>query len=307
LWQGSGTARAAGTKGADVTLIVSYISEEFVALASDRRITEQRMDGTVVRREDTENKAIVLAGSSLMGYTGLAELDGVRMEQWVTETLVRVDPDSYFSVLASEAEAAVSATGLPLKDQGLAFVTVGYFDLQTDPSGGLHPITTAVSNALGDCSYGIWTPSPEFSILRTPPLSPGDFRLDAFGTLPPRGVLDETVDLVKRYRKRHPDRILGVLQLMVDFARRVADRFEGVGKDVSVSVLPRVAIPASEIIVPAASGFPTDPIVALTCMFVPEERDAEKADVYVPATVGPGMATRGGERWSDRRPPGWKD
>jgi hypothetical protein len=52
-----------------VTLIVPFMSHEFVALASDRRIT-WKIGGASKRWEDTENKAIVLVGQFIMGYTG---------------------------------------------------------------------------------------------------------------------------------------------------------------------------------------------------------------------------------------------
>src|SRR5436190_4683981 len=78
---------------APVTLIVPFMSREFVALATDRRITWQ-IGGASGRGEDTENKAIVLAGH-LMGYTGFARLGGLKTEQWVVEKLGGVDPPSY--------------------------------------------------------------------------------------------------------------------------------------------------------------------------------------------------------------------
>jgi hypothetical protein len=131
-----------------VTLIVPFISEEFVALASDRRITWE-IGGASTRWEDTENKAVVLAGHFLMGYTGFARLGGVKTEQWVVEKLVGVDPSSYFSVLAAEAEPVVRAMKQPLERSGHAFVAVGYGRFRTDPAA-LHASAVTVSNALGD-------------------------------------------------------------------------------------------------------------------------------------------------------------
>jgi hypothetical protein len=72
---GSTTSREREGKGVVVTLIVPFISEQFVAVASDRRIT-WLIGAAPARWEDTENKAIVLAGHFLMGYTGFARLGG---------------------------------------------------------------------------------------------------------------------------------------------------------------------------------------------------------------------------------------
>jgi hypothetical protein len=291
---------------APVTLIVPFMSSEFVALATDRRITWQ-IGGASGRWEDTENKAIVLAGHFLMGYTGFARLGGVKTEQWVVEKLGGVDPPSYFTVLAIEAEAAVKALGHPLERSGHAFAAVGYGALRAEGSGELHPFGVTVSNALGDGEYGTWAPAEEFIARKTPLLlRADDFRLNAFGMSPPRDVIDETVDLIRRYRKHYPDRVLGVLQLLVDLVRGVADRCEGVSRDVSVSVLPRKAVPATAVAMPVASGLLRDPIETLTCMFVPDGSAVERAAVYGAATVQPGFMMRGAEIWTTK-PPWWKD
>jgi hypothetical protein len=136
-----------------VTLIVPFMSHEFVALASDRRIT-WKIGGASQGWEDTENKAIVLAGHFLMGYTGFARLGQVKTEQWVAEKLSGVDPPSYFTVLAAEAETAVKAMGLPLERAGHAFAAVGYGALRAEGSGELRPFGVTVSNALATASTG---------------------------------------------------------------------------------------------------------------------------------------------------------
>jgi hypothetical protein len=289
-----------------LTLIVPFMSHDYVALASDRRITWQ-IGGASSRWEDTENKAVVLAGHFLMGYTGFARLGQVKTEQWVVEKLGGVDPTSYFSVLAAETEDAVKALRQPLERSGHAFAAVGYAAVREEGSGELNPFGVTVSNALGDGEYGTWAPAAEFVARRIPPvLRQDDFRLNAFGMCPPRHVLDETVDLIRRYRKRHPGRVLGVLQLMVDLVRRTADRWESVSKDVSVSVLPRSAVPATEVSMPVSGGLLLDPIETLTCMFVRDGNAVEQANVYGPATVAPGFMTFGAEIWTTK-PPWWKD
>lgn len=65
-----------------MTLILGYISDQYAVLASDRRVTWIDSDGKVTLREDNENKAIVLTGQFIMGYTGFARLGGTKIEQW---------------------------------------------------------------------------------------------------------------------------------------------------------------------------------------------------------------------------------
>lgn len=273
-----------------MTLIVSYISEEFVALVSDRRVTWIE-DGVPVRWEDTENKAIVLGWQFVMGYTGFARLGGVPTDRWVIDTIGDAHPRTYFEVLASEATTAVKAMGEPLESSGHAFVAVGYAPEADDPTTP-HPLAVTVSNALGRGKYRAWDPTPEFSV-REIRLPPDNFKIGAHGMSPPRGVVEETIDHIRRYRKHHPDRTLGVLQLLIDLVRRTAEESEGVSKDVSVAVFPRRAFPARGLMMPTSSGLLVDPIDELTCIFVPERASAERGEVYGPATVSRGERTHG--------------
>ena len=189
---------------------------------------------------------------------------------------------------------------------GHAFAAVGYGALRAEGSGELRPFGVTVSNALGEGEYA-WAPAKEFVARKTPPLLREDnFLLNAFGMSPPREVIDDTIDLIRRYSKRHPTRVLGVLQLMVDLVRRTADQCEGVSKDVSMSVLPRTAVPATAVAMPVASGLLLEPIETLTCMFIPDGTAVERAAVYGPAIVLPGLMMRGAEIWTTK-PPWWKD
>ncbi len=287
-----------------MTLILAFISPEYVALASDRRITWTTR-GVLQDTEDTENKAVILCGHFLMGYTGLARLGAVKTEQWVVERLVNVtDPSDYFHVLEGEAEAAIRAIRQPPEDKGHAFVAVGYADVRGSTTGEREPVGVVVSNATSPGGYGVWSPRESFHITRTPPLiGPDDFKLAALGGgSPPRAVMEEAIDLIRRYRKRRDrSHALGVLQVLVGVIRRVAERNEVVSADVSVSVLPRVAVPALDVSTPLAGT--TDPIEKLTCMFIPNDRSIDSAIVYGPATVCPGVATRGSEVWTGDRPP----
>jgi hypothetical protein len=287
-----------------LTLIVVFLSDEFVALASDRRIT-WTIGGSSSRWEDTENKAVVLAGQYLLGYTGFARLGGVKTERWITEKLSGADPATYFPVLTSATEAAVNALGLPAERSGHAFIAVGYTAIPEDASGALHPSGVTISNALR-WGYGTWRPTRTFEAGRVRPSGRYEFRLNAVGIPPSRDLLEKTIDLIRRYRKAQPSKMLGVLQIMVELIRHVAAHDDGVSEDVSVSVLPRSAVPAQHFAMPTKSGHLPDPFQELTCMFVPANRDAAQAEVYGPASVSPGLSMYGAETWSSK-PSWWTD
>ena len=65
-----------------MTEIISVLTDEYVALVSDRRVTWS--DG---RQEDTDTKTFNLFGQFLMGFTGLARIGGYRVERWVADIL----------------------------------------------------------------------------------------------------------------------------------------------------------------------------------------------------------------------------
>jgi len=171
-----------------MTLIVSYISHQGVILASDRRITWVRK-GVSDSYEDSENKAIVLAGTFLMGYTGFARLGGVKTEQWVCDQLGSEEPSNYFKILAQESTEAVAALGQETKDSGHAFVAVGFANTPYSPDKP-EPVGVTISNALGE-SYGSWEPGDKFKITRTSPLAnDNDIRLNAVGIAPRLSVIE---------------------------------------------------------------------------------------------------------------------
>lgn len=282
-----------------MTLIVAFISDDFAVLASDRRITWQ-IGGAPGQWEDTENKVAVLDGHMLLGYTGFARLDGQRTEEWILEKLAEADPDQYLPLLEAETAKAIARLRLPLERSGHAYVATGYArDLQT---GELRPCMREVSNALGGLSP--WLPRPHFTTADVN-LEGDKFKVRCYGTKPPRALQDETLDLISRYLKRHPKRILGVAQLMVGLIRRVADMDVHVGLDVSVSILPRGAVPADTVSMQAIS----EPVTELVCGFVPSGHDVDDMRIIGPAMIWPGLAMYGmeirfgGEGFIGPRPP----
>lgn len=286
-----------------MTLIIGLISEEYVLLASDRRITW--ISGPdKAKTEDTENKAVLLAGQFLLGYTGFARLGPrgkFKTEQWIVDQLRDVqDPSDYFQTIAAKAGPAIAAMGKPVEESGHAFIAVGFGTNRGDAAGP-QAVGVTISNALGG-GYGSWKPRQNFEVTRTSPLNgSNDFRLTLAGLVPPTDHAREAIDLIRRYRKHDPSRILGVAQILVRLIRSV--RHEGVGEDISVSVLPRSAVPASHLTAPL-DGL-KDPVKQLTCVFVPKDTDPDSASVYLPAAVYPGMATFGGEVWAGDQPPPW--
>jgi hypothetical protein len=286
-----------------MTLILAFASADYLALASDRRITWSR-NGTIVHTEDGENKALIFAGHFLVGYTGLARLGGLPTDKWVGEKLSDVEPQNYFTVLRQELQQAIADARHPAGLSGHAFVATGYGRMQTAP-GELVPVGLTVSNATGG-RYSQWTPRVDVSVARTSPLvGADDFRLGPAGIVPKKSDLDDAIEWIRRYRKRDKTLVAGVLQVLVRLIRQVADSDKRVGKDVSLSVMPRSAVGQGT--VASHVGALIDPVTETTCIFVPSDREIEQADVYCPTIIQPGMVIWGAEAWSGRKPSWWQD
>src|ERR1700722_3039971 len=127
-----------------MTLIISVLTEQYVALVSDRRTTWS-IDRKITRQEDTDTKTFKLFGQFLMGFTGLARIDGWRIERWMMEILNGVPREEYFSTLARESDAAFQRLGIA-DTQAHAFLGVGY--ASDRPGGRVLPLCVTISNSL---------------------------------------------------------------------------------------------------------------------------------------------------------------
>ena len=127
-----------------MTLILAALTDEYVALASDRRMTVRR-GNRIIRQEDTDTKTFSICGHFMMGFTGLARIDGHRMERWVVEVLSGVPEADYFTVLTDEITAAFRRLGHTGRIPH-AFLAVGFArDRQTTD---LRPLNIIISNSL---------------------------------------------------------------------------------------------------------------------------------------------------------------
>ena len=295
---------------AQVTLITSFLTKDFAVLASDRRVSWQE-DGITVLTQDAENKAAVLCGHLLVGYTGFARLDGQRTDEWIVEKLSGVPYEQYLNVLAAGTEAAVRRMRLPLSRSGHLYGIVGFARMSGEESP-LVPVGFEVGNVLGS-PPGKWVPAQMFKIR---PFVLPDAHDFVIATYPQQAasLMTKYVDLVARYRKRHPDRILGVVQLMIALIREAATDPASrnlISRAVSVAILPRSAVARLGIRV----GSVRDPVTDITCFSVDE--DATVPTVYGPAVVCPeqafiplevrfGATDRIGPRTDPGPPPGVK-
>jgi hypothetical protein len=158
-------------------------------------------------------------------------------------------------LLREAADRDVSALPIAPEIKRLAFAGAGW--ARSEPGGQHKPLYALVSNFRGSND---WLPKaqPAFSIItRYAPLKDG-FDLFSAGVDLTR---DERQEVVRAIRKRvskgsSPSELL---QILVSFVRRVADRDPWVGKSLLASSLPRLSVPAQYVVKSGAPDF-TGPV-----------------------------------------------
>ena len=284
-----------------VTLIISALTDEYVTLASDRRVTWS--DG---RQVDTDTKTFNLFGQFLMGFTGLARINGLRMERWVADALRGVPADEYFNVLAQRIGAEFDRLR-PSDRRPQAFLATGYASLE--PGGRVYPMNVVISNSIdnnGDFSASAM--QREFTIYMEP-LGNRRHLVRSVGWPMPNKVresLEHKVRVVTRGDPCNPERAAG--PLVYALRETAAKSKEYVGRAALFTSLPRCAVPSP--------GMVTGPVGQLdfrqqaVSLYLPNRvRNPRDADVYMPAFVGPQLNVIGVQIYPGalRQPMGRRD
>ena len=140
-----------------MTLIAGVLTNEYVALISDMRVT-RLAGGRIISQEDTDTKSIVLGGQFLMGFTGLARIEGLRIEAWISPVLDGVPTENYFEVLRQKIEEAFLQEGQAGRIPH-AFLAVGYGSLE--PGEAVQPLSVTISNSFD--AAGTFSPDARVS------------------------------------------------------------------------------------------------------------------------------------------------
>jgi hypothetical protein len=269
-----------------MTLILAALTDEYVALASDRRMTERR-GNRITRQEDTDTKTFNICGHFLMGFTGLARIDGHRMERWVAEILSGVEAADYFRVLTDEIAAAFQRLGQTGRIPH-AFLAVGFArDRKTED---LRPLSIIISNSLdSNGNFAVGSLGDEFQ-LRAEPLGNRRQLVRSVGW----PVADDTISTLD-YRIRVAARgeplnpALTVAQLVMAIRDTARTSRDSVGESILFTSLPRRAVPAPHVAV-GQVNMQDEP----TAIFLAENvRHPRKADVYAPALICPNLMMMG--------------
>ena len=70
-----------------VTLILGLMTQQYVLVVSDLRTVMPKADGSYQLDDDDRNKLAILGTSAVFGYTGVADINGVRTHEWFIEVM----------------------------------------------------------------------------------------------------------------------------------------------------------------------------------------------------------------------------
>jgi hypothetical protein len=270
-----------------VTLIISVLTDEYVALVSDRRITWREVS-TTKRQEDSDIKTFNLYGQFIMGFTGLARIDNLRMEAWVSKVLNGVPSSEYFIALREEIEKAFSRLGYT-GEIPHAFLAAGYSPIS--PGGRMYPLSIAVSNSTDrDDHFPSQEVSSKFKIYLDPL---GNRRHAIYSAGWPvhdttRRALEHRVRVVSKGDASNPRLVvMPLVMAMRDTARRSR---EHVGRSVLFTSLPRCAAPDPGVAVGESVDFHN----RTASIYLPEDaRNTDDSIFYAPACISPQMHIMG--------------
>lgn len=128
-----------------MTQIIAVITQEFVTVVSDRRLSYLNEDGSFKEiKTDNECKLVALCEHSCIAYTGLADLGGYATYEWITRTLKNyrcIDGWHAGNILAKESQKCLK--NINKSYSHMTFLITGW----KNTNKGLLPYTLRMSNA----------------------------------------------------------------------------------------------------------------------------------------------------------------
>ena len=262
-----------------MTLIIGVLTEQYVALVSDRHTT-WKVGTQITRQEDTDTKTFNLCGQFLMGFIGLARIDKLRMERWVADALGKVPPEQYFTTLTGEIQKTFDRLKISGK-QMHAFLAVGYASPR--PGADIEPVCVTISNYL-DSNNNLTAAAlgPRFRMHIEPLGNRRQLIRYAGWTIRDTTMraLTHRIRIAAKGEPENPALSAGPLVMALrDTARRSNN---SVGDSVLFASLPKVAFGAAGVAVGQV-----DYRRQSTALYIPAGARPGEGTTYVPAIINP--------------------
>lgn len=221
-----------------MTLVISAVTPWYVLQVSDRWVTSL-LTGALM--DSTANKAIFFGNRMAFGFCGLANLAGMRTDEWLVNFLdglpKNVSLPDMASQIAQAAELALNKMSVNKAFRHLSFIGVGWDRNTVD--GGLQGVVYQIDNYFDDSYRLLDKPLPHFRvgpitlgpresgwISRGVPLSPQE----------KKSLHRKFVACARRHLGPSP-----VIRIFSDLIREKASTSSSVGKDLMFVVIPKTA------------------------------------------------------------------
>lgn len=227
-----------------MTLILSCLTSEYAIQVSDRRLV--RSDGRIL--DDHSNKAILVNGHIIFGYTGLAYMDSgkTKNDEWFLNVLNeahKVHPNASLTITAEYVAKCATDIVCQIKASAvlkrLAFVGIGWGRLTGKDE--LCPIYVAISNMHDNNGKLLSQAQPDFSVLVFTPPDNMPVMLVSDGQL----LSKEIRKKVLRSLKKCVENGVGpktMARILVATVRNVASTNQMVGRNLLVNSIPKAAV-----------------------------------------------------------------
>jgi hypothetical protein len=260
-----------------MTLIISYLTPDFILQVSDRRLTVS--DGKV--DNDAANKGIVYCGRMALAYTGRSKVGAENTDEWVTKILQSATTlPEVVEIIRDRASAHFNAFAVAPQERRLAFVGAGWALNADGPTRRVFCRISNFHNGLKELPRG----STDFSAVHQIIESGEPAQMVVTG----RQLTEDEFRLLWLALKNNQDpsdAVLGIIHAI----RIVARRDSAVGKNIVAVYLPRNAVETGGLGL-VSFGWPFSPDGRGSAYF-PE--DANEVVEYAPNLVCPGVAFTG--------------
>lgn len=197
--------------------------------------------------DDESNKAVVVDGEAVWGYTGLSQIGNEKTADWLARTLAAggstENLNDQLLHLCDEASRAFSQMPFHGKYKRQAFQGVGWFE--TDQSNGaLVPGVCIIQNAL-NVSTGEWLPvaNDTFRIdVQIPVRMPKRYEMFSVGVNPSAGDIWTVSHFMKKVIQHRRSTPRTIIDGLVKTMRWLALKYPVIGPGIMIVSIPRKAV-----------------------------------------------------------------
>jgi len=220
-----------------MTLVINCLTHNYLLQVSDRRLVKLSNYEIV---DDNANKNVFYCGHVAFSYTGIAEIEGKRTDDW----LISILPESFQTWIKVVQEKSTEAfRNLPIPGNRIdykrhAFVGIGW--LRAKPDGPLIPALVIISNYYNNKGEILNYVDDEFNVFSLGLFNNRKFDIFSVG----QQIPDTELNILYRNVKTCIDRNTGpktILRHIINTMRKVAKNNKMVGENLLVLGMPKAA------------------------------------------------------------------